>query len=106
MASFLALKTAVLLDIAPSSPATRGIEYILFLITLYLLFTFIRQHIKNEKVNQKLNSKIKQKEKALSNRMDAINRSSPVIEFDTDGIICFVNNSFLDALGYMSEELI
>jgi PAS domain S-box-containing protein len=38
--------------------------------------------------------------------MDAINRSSPVIEFDNDGIICFANNSFLDAMGYKSEEII
>jgi len=106
MAVFLTLKTTVLLNITPSSPTTRGTEYILFLITLYLLFIFIRQHVKNEKVNKKLNSKIRQKEKALSDRMDAINRSSPVIEFDIDGIICFVNNSFLDAMGYKAEELI
>ena len=103
---FLTLKTTVLLDITPSSPVTRGSEYILFLTITYFLYSFIRQYIKNEKENKKLTEKITQKERALTNRMDAINRSSPVIEFDIDGIVCFTNDSFLDAMGYKSEEVI
>lgn len=103
---FLILKTTVLLDIIPSSPVTRGSEYILFLTITYFLYSFIRQYIKNERENKKLTEKITQKERALANRMDAINRSSPVIEFDINGIICFANNSFLDAMGYTSEEIV
>jgi len=103
---FLILKTTVLLDITPSSPVTRGSEYILFLTMTYFLYSFIRQYIKNERENKKLTEKITQKERALANRMDAINRSSPVIEFDTNGIVCFANDSFLDAMGYKSEEVI
>jgi PAS domain S-box-containing protein len=103
---FLTLKTTVLLDITPSSPVTRGSEYILFLTMTYFLYSFIRQYIKNERENKKLTEKITQKERALANRMDAINRSSPVIEFDTNGIVCFANDSFLDAMGYKSEEVI
>ena len=103
---FLTLKTTVLLDITPSSPVTRGSEYILFLTITYFLYSFIRQYIKNEKENKKLTEKITQKERALTNRMDAINRSSPVIEFDTNGIVCFANDSFLNAMGYKSEEVI
>jgi PAS domain S-box-containing protein len=103
---FLTLKTTVLLDITPSSPVTRGTEYILFLTITYFLYSFIRQYIKNERENKKLTEKITQKERALANRMDAINRSSPVIEFDTNGIVCFANDSFLDAMGYKSEEVI
>ena len=103
---FLTLKTTVLLDITPSSPVTRGSEYILFLTITYFLYSFIRQYIKNEKENKKLTEKITQKERALTNRMDAINRSSPVIEFDINGIVCFTNDSFLDAMGYKSEEVI
>jgi PAS domain S-box-containing protein len=103
---FLILKTTVLLDITPSSPVTRGSEYILFLTITYFLYSFIRQYIKNERENKKLTEKITQKERALANRMDAINRSSPVIEFDTNGIVCFANDSFLDAMGYKSEEVI
>jgi PAS domain S-box-containing protein len=72
----------------------------------YFLYSFIRQYIKNERENKKLTEKITQKERALANRMDAINRSSPVIEFDTNGIVCFANDSFLDAMGYKSEEVI
>jgi PAS domain S-box-containing protein len=103
---FLILKTTVLLDITPSSPVTRGSEYILFLTMTYFLYSFIRQYVKNERENKKLTEKITQKERALTNRMDAINRSSPVIEFDTNGIVCFANDSFLDAMGYKSEEVI
>jgi PAS domain S-box-containing protein len=103
---FLILKTTVLLDITPSSPVTRGSEYILFLTMTYFLYSFIRQYIKNERENKKLTEKITQKERALVNRMDAINRSSPVIEFDTNGIVCFANDSFLGAMGYKSEEVI
>ncbi len=106
MVVFFALKTSVLLDILPSSPITRGSEYILFLLTSYFLFSFINHYLRNEKENRKLTEKIIQKERALSNRMDAINRSSPVIEFDKDGIICFANNSFLYAMGYKLEEII
>ena len=103
---FLILKTTVLLDITPSSPFTRGSEYILFLTITYFLYSFIRQYIKNERENKKLTEEITQKERALTNRMDAINRSSPVIEFDINGIVCFSNDSFLDAMGYKSEEVI
>jgi PAS domain S-box-containing protein len=103
---FLILKTTVLLDITPSSPVTRGSEYILFLTITYFLYSFIRQYIKNERENKKLTEEITQKERALTNRMDAINRSSPVIEFDINGIVCFANDSFLDAMGYKSEEII
>ena len=45
------------------------------------------------------------KELELKNRMDAINRSSPVIEFDMDGFIYFANDSFLNSMGYTMEEI-
>ena len=106
MAVFFAMKTSLLLEIISSTRFTRGSEYFLFLLTSYFLFSFIRQYLRNERENRKLTEKITQKERALSNRMDAINRSSPVIEFDSDGIVCFANNSFLDAMGYKSEEII
>jgi PAS domain S-box-containing protein len=53
-----------------------------------------------------LTKRVFQKEIELTNRMDAINRSSPVIEFTIDGKICFANNTFLDAMGYTSEEIV
>jgi len=57
------------------------------------------------KESNDLTKKVFNKELELKNRMDAINRSSPVIEFDMDGFICFANNSFLDAMGYTMEEI-
>lgn len=49
---------------------------------------------------------IANKETQLSNRMEAINRSNAVIEFDLDGIIKYANKAFLTTMGYSSEELI
>ena len=47
---------------------------------------------------------IKRKEIEISNRMDAINRSNAVIEFDLDGNIKFANDAFIKAMGYTSHE--
>ena len=49
---------------------------------------------------------IANKETQLSNRMEAINRSNAVIEFDLDGTIKYANKAFLTTMGYNSEELI
>jgi PAS domain S-box-containing protein len=58
------------------------------------------------KESNDLAKRVFQKEIELTNRMDAINRSSPVIEFTIDGKICFANNTFLDAMGYTNEEIV
>jgi PAS domain S-box-containing protein len=42
----------------------------------------------------------------ISNRMNAINRSNAVIEFDLDGNIRFANDSFLNTLGYTQDEVV
>jgi len=57
------------------------------------------------KESNDLSKTIFNKELELQNRMEAINRSSPVIEFDMEGSICFANNSFLNAMGYTMEEI-
>lgn len=49
---------------------------------------------------------LKRKETEISNRMNAINRSNAVIEFDLDGNIKFANDSFLNILGYTQDEII
>jgi PAS domain S-box-containing protein len=49
---------------------------------------------------------LKRKETEISNRMDAINRSNAVIEFDLDGNIRFANDSFLNTLGYTQDEIV
>jgi PAS domain S-box-containing protein len=60
----------------------------------FLGFMSIRQDITD----------IKRKEVEISNRMDAINRSNAVIEFDLEGNIKFANDSFIKAMGYTSHE--
>jgi PAS domain S-box-containing protein len=47
---------------------------------------------------------LKRTENEISNRMNAINRSNAVIEFDLDGNIKFANSLFLKTLGYSSHD--
>jgi PAS domain S-box-containing protein len=56
------------------------------------------------KESNNLSLVIERKEKEISNRMNAINQSNAVIEFDLDGKIRFANNLFLKTLGYESNE--
>ena len=49
---------------------------------------------------------LKRKETEISNRMNAINRSNAVIEFDLDGNIKYANDEFLNALGYTQNEIV
>ena len=55
--------------------------------------------------SNKLSSIVLNKESQLTNRMDAINRSNAVIEFDLDGVIKFANDSFLKTMGYSFDEI-
>lgn len=50
--------------------------------------------------------KIKTTEAAYNNLFGAINKSNAVIEFSPKGNIQYVNESFLDILGYSEEEVI
>jgi len=45
-------------------------------------------------------TELKRKEFEIKNRMDAINKSNAVIEFDLDGKIMFANDMFLKTMGY------
>jgi PAS domain S-box-containing protein len=49
-------------------------------------------------------TELKRKEVEISNRMNAINRSNAVIEFDLDGNIYFANDLFLKTMGYNSQD--
>jgi len=57
-------------------------------------FTSIRQDV----------TELKRKEGEISNRMNAINKSNAVIEFDLDGNIKFANDLFLNTLGYEHQD--
>ncbi len=45
---------------------------------------------------------LKKKEAEIRNRMNAINKSNAVIEFDLEGNIMFANDLFLETMGYSS----
>ena len=49
-------------------------------------------------------TELKKKETEISNRMNAINKSNAVIEFDLYGNIKFANNLFLKTLGYEHQD--
>jgi len=79
--------------------------------SLYYVDTFIKAKFNNDKligfssIRQDV-TELKRKEVEISNRMNAINRSNAVIEFDLDGNIKFANNAFLDTLGYSHDEIV
>jgi len=78
--------------------------------SLYYVDTFIKARFDNNKlvgfssIRQDVTD-LKRKEMEISNRMNAINRSNAVIEFDLDGNIRFANDSFLNVLGYTQDEI-
>ena len=52
-------------------------------------------------------TELKKKEMEIRNRMNAINKSNAVIEFDLEGNIIFANNLFLETMGYsLQDEII
>lgn len=59
-------------------------------------FTSIRQDV----------TELKIKETEIRNRMNAINKSNAVIEFDLDGKIMFANDIFLNIMGYTNNEVV
>ena len=54
--------------------------------------------------SSRLSREIKRKEDEITNRMEAINRSNTVIEFDLEGNIRYANSLFLKAMGYDSQD--
>jgi PAS domain S-box-containing protein len=57
-------------------------------------FTSIRQDV----------TELKKKEVEVRNRMNAINKSNAVIEFDLEGNIIFANDLFVKTMGYSSQD--
>jgi PAS domain S-box-containing protein len=77
---------------------------------LYYVDTFIKAKFdKNGKLDgfssiRQDVTELKRKEVEIRNRMNAINKSNAVIEFDLEGNIIFANNLFLDTMGYSSQD--
>ena len=59
-------------------------------------FTSIRQDV----------TELKIKEVEIRNRMNAINKSNAVIEFDLSGKIMFANDLFCNTMGYVESEIV
>lgn len=79
---------------------------------LYYVDTFIRAQFDSEDKLKGFTSirqdvtELKEKETEIRNRMNAINKSNAVIEFDLDGKIMFANDIFLNLMEYSSNEVI
>ena len=75
---------------------------------LYYVDTYIRARFNKDGKLEGFSSirqdvtDLKKKEMEIRNRMNAINKSNAVIEFDLNGNIIFANNLFLETMGYSS----
>jgi PAS domain S-box-containing protein len=49
-------------------------------------------------------TELKKKEVEIRNRMNAVNKSNAVIEFDLEGNIIFANTLFIETMGYSSQD--
>ena len=78
--------------------------------SLYYVDTYIRARFDSSGGLEGFSSirqdvtELKKKEAEIRNRMNAINKSNAVIEFDLDGNIIFANNLFIETMGYSSQE--
>ena len=77
---------------------------------LYYVDTYIRARFSKKGKLEGFSSirqdvtELKKKEMEIRNRMNAINKSNAVIEFDLQGNIIFANNLFLETMGYSSQN--
>jgi len=78
--------------------------------SLYYVDTYIRARFGTDgkldgfsSIRQDI-TELKKKEVEIRNRMNAINKSNAVIEFDLDGNIIFANNLFLETMGYSEQD--
>ncbi len=77
---------------------------------LYYVDTYIRARFDKDGKLEGFSSirqdvtELKKKEVEIRNRMNAINKSNAVIEFDLEGNIIFANDLFLNTMGYSSID--
>ena len=102
----MCVKIAVLAGLRESTETTRWLEFfgVISLIPIFILL--IKDFVNSTKdlVSKESIDKLVGLENQLSNRMDAINKSNAVIEFDLDGNIIYANDMFLNTMGYSSNK--
>jgi PAS domain S-box-containing protein len=79
--------------------------------SLYYVDTYIRARFNSNGELEGFSSirqditELKKKELDIRNRMNAINQSNAVIEFDLSGVIIYANQNFCNSMGYTLKEL-
>ena len=79
--------------------------------SLYYVDTYIRARFGTDGILDGFSSirqdvtELKRKEVEIRNRMNAINKSNAVIEFDLSGNIIYANQNFCNSMGYTLKEL-
>jgi PAS domain S-box-containing protein len=101
------VKINVLFNNWDSTEITRWTEFVCFLSFIPLFSILIRDVIamSNDSISKESADKMFELKNELRNRMDAINQSNAVIEFDLDGNIKFANQLFLKTMGYDNENI-
>ena len=102
----MCVKIAVLIGLRESTETTRWIEFFGVISLIPISALLIKDFINSTKdtVSKESVDKLVELENQLSSRMDAINKSNAVIEFDLEGNIMFANEMFLNTMGYSSNE--
>jgi PAS domain S-box-containing protein len=104
--AYMCVKISVLAGLRESTEVTRWIEFLgvisYIIISILLIKDFI--NLTRYSVSQDSVNKVIELENELRNRMNAINQSNAVIEFDLDGNIHFANDLFLKTMGYSSHD--
>jgi PAS domain S-box-containing protein len=106
MIAYMCVKIAVLIGLRESTETTRWIEFFGVISLIPISILLIKDFINSTKdsVSKESVNKLIELESQLSCRMDAINKSNAVIEFDLKGNIMFANEMFLNTMGYSSNE--
>lgn len=81
------------------------IDFAKILASLYTFVMYSSENIESEKKIQDASREVNKKNVEIINRMNAINHSNAVIEFDLSGNIIFCNDKFSKLLGYTFDEI-
>ena len=102
----MCVKIAVLSGLRESTEITRWVEFFGVISYIPISILLIKDFINSTKdsVSKESVGRLVELENQLSSRMEAINKSNVVIEFDLEGNIMFANEMFLSTMGYSSNK--